>query len=83
MDKYFKIENLINEQKKKKEKILEIFQSVLGFSPKIEIVFGTINSEKIKIKIIDKSSVRFIVLQKKEEIVKSFNCEYPDTLVIN
>lgn len=83
MDKYSKIQDLIDEQRKKKEKILEIFESVLSFLPKLEIVFGTTDSEKIKIKIIDKSSVRFIVLHNKEKIIGCFEKTYEDKLIID
>jgi hypothetical protein len=82
LDKYSKIQSLIDEQKKKNQKLLECFETVLNFLPKMEIDFGKVGNEVIKIKIQDKSSVKFVVLQNQEKIKKEFKKYYSDILII-
>ncbi len=82
MDKYSKIQDLIDLQKKKKEILLQVFFDVLKFQPKLEVAFGKIGEDVIRVKIIDKSSVKFIVLQNKEKLVNGFNTKFKDLLIL-
>jgi hypothetical protein len=72
LDKYSKIQSLIDEQRVKCEKILEILENLfvselkLEKKPNVEINFTRDNLIKIQVK--DKSSVKFLVLKHKERI---------------
>ena len=83
LDKYSKIQDLIDQQKKKNEKLISCFETVLNFLPKMEINFGKVGNGVIKIKIKDKSSVKFVVLQNQEKIKEEFKKCYKDILIIN
>ena len=93
LDKYSRIQDIVNQQKAKYERILGIFEKMfvaeLGLSevPKIEVEFGKTDkhingkvSDNIKIKIVDKSSVKFVVIQSKEKLLKMFKQEFPNDL---
>lgn len=88
LDKYSKIQNLIDLQKQKKNKIVEIFENLfvvaLKFEkiPVIEIVFAHKNDNHITIKIKDKSSVKFVVLKYSDNIKNEFQKIYPQEVMI-
>jgi hypothetical protein len=98
MDKYFKIQKLVELQRERKENLEKVFESVLGFLPKFEIDFRfqnkfgfeniNIKNEDveflIKIKIMDKSSVKFVVNQNKQKILEEYSKIFAkDILIIN
>ena len=97
MDKYFKIQRLVEMQKERKEKLEEVLPTVLGFLPKFEIDFrlqekmslhtlgGVYDvSFVVKLKIQDKSSVKFVVNQKKQKILEEYSKIFvKDILVVN
>ena len=97
MDKYFKIQKLVELQKDRKEKLENAFQSSLGFLPILEIelkldskrnnlVDGNVSeiSFFVKAKVKDKSSIKFIVKQNKEKILESYSKIFPnDILIVN
>ncbi len=86
LDKYSKIQSLIDEQKVKCEKILEILENVfvgelkLEKKPNVEVNFAKDNLIKVQVK--DKSSVKFLVLKNKERICEEYNKFYPEILKI-
>ncbi len=87
MDKYFKIQKLVELQKERKEKLEKVLQEVLGFVPKFELDFRLqekinyknmgVESESVsfllKMKIQDKSSVKFVVNQNKQKISEEYS----------
>lgn len=90
MDKYFKIQKLVELQKERKEKLEKIFLEVLEFLPKFEVEFASqerVNYKSmsketlenpsisflVKVKIKDKSSVKFVVSQHKEKILEEYS----------
>jgi len=99
MDKYFKIQRLLELQKDRKASIEKVFVGVLGFLPKFEVECRledkrkdllklTIENEDIsflvKIKIKDKSSVNFVVNQNKTKILEEYSKIFiNDFLIIN
>jgi hypothetical protein len=98
MDKYFKIQKLVELQKERKEKVEEILLATLGFLPKFEIDFrleNKVNYENIaiknvnvpfvvKVKIKDKSSIKFVVNQNKQKILEGYSKIFvKDKLLIN
>lgn len=98
MDKYFKIQKLVELQKERKEKLEQVLRQSLGFLPKFEIDFRfqerfnykNMSSESVdvefvvKIKIKDRSSIRFVVQQNKQKILEEYSKIFAkDVLVIN
>jgi hypothetical protein len=97
MDKYFKIQKLVELQKDRKEKLESIFQDCLGFLPILETEFKLDTKRKslvdvdmneisflVKVKVKDKSSVKFVVNQNKEKITEAYSVIFPnDILIIN
>ncbi len=99
MDKYFKIQKLVELQKERKEKLEKVFLEVLEFLPKYEMDFRLedkrkdlgdlkIKSEEIsflvKIKIKDKSSIKFVVSRNKTKILEGYSKIFVnDFLIIN
>lgn len=88
LDKYFKFQKLVEAQKERKQKLDQVLQEVLGFLPKYEVEF--LNQDKlnyknldqeivflIKVKIKDKSSVKFVVLKNQEKISEGFQKFFP------
>ncbi len=95
MDKYFKIQKLLDLQKERKLAVEKSFLETLGFLPKIEIDFKlqekmnyeNISNNKeisflIKIKIKDKSSVKFVVNQNKQKILGCYSKIFPKDFLI-
>jgi NAD-specific glutamate dehydrogenase len=99
MDKYFTIQRLIEIQKERKEAVEKVFIDVLSFLPKFEIDFRLEDKRKdllklniknqgisflVKIKLKDKSSVKFVVNQNKQKILEEYSKIFvKDFLVIN
>lgn len=92
MDKYFKIQKVVEVQKERKEKLEQVFGYVLGFLPKYDLEF--INQNKLnyknmteefvfllKIKIKDRSSIKFIISQKKENILEEYSKIFPQDIL--
>ena len=96
MDKYFKIQKLVDLQKERKEGVEKAFESVLKFLPKMEIDFRfqnklsyknlNIESEDVdflvKLKLKDKSSMKFVVNQNKEKILEEYSKIFPEDILI-
>jgi hypothetical protein len=96
MDKYSKIQKLVELQKERSQKLKEIFQKVLGLEPGFEVDFvlyeklnykklETINLKPgflVKLKVKDKSSVKFVVLNKKEKILEEYSNVFPDDCLV-
>lgn len=97
MDKYFKIQKLVEMQKERKERIEKIFVEIFGFLPKFELAFQSTekisyknitDEEKIffnvKMKVRDKSSVKFAVVANKQKIVDVYRQSFVgDSLIIS
>ena len=87
LDKYSKIQDLIDEQKKKCEKILEVFEDFfckgvgsdlkMSKRPNLEINFPNKNGVVIKINVKDKSSIKFLVLKNQDKICKELKKHFP------
>jgi hypothetical protein len=78
-----KIQEMIDVQRGKKQKILEIFESMFGTNDlyKLEIDFGKDNVVKVKVK--TKSSMKFVIQKNIDKIVEEYNkCYVQDILKI-
>lgn len=97
MDKYFKIQRLVEMQKERKEAVEKVFLEVLGFVPKFEIDFkleGKMDSYTalgmseadfvVRVQVKDKSSVKFVVDQNKQKILEMYSKIFAmDILLLN
>jgi hypothetical protein len=78
LDKYTRIEALLNGQRKIKDDLENIFLNFFTLPVKMEIEFAHKNDKHIKLKIKDKSSIRAVVMQKKQEVTQEFQKKYPE-----
>lgn len=85
VDKYSRIESILKKQQEKKDKILEIFEKIfntgLGLTEKIKINISFEKNDLIKVKILENSSIRFVVLKEKEKISEEFQRFFPDNTI--
>lgn len=77
MENLQRFQELVNSQKERKEKIESILENYN--KPKFEIDFRKDNVIYLKIR--DKSSVKFSVLQNKERIITEYNSLFPQDIL--
>ncbi len=77
MENLQRFQELVNSQKERKEKIESILENY--HKPKFEIDFRKDNVIYLKIR--DKSSVKFSVLQNKERIITEYNSLFPQDIL--
>jgi hypothetical protein len=96
MDKYFKIQKLVDLQKERKDGVEKVFESVLKFLSKMEIDFRFQNKLSyknleiesvdvdflVKVKLKDRSSVKFIVKQNQQKIIEEYSKLFPKDILI-
>lgn len=90
LDKYHKIQDLIDRQKKKKQYLESIFENIFNIDLKMpekikyDVIFGTESNgdSEIKVKIKDKSSVKFLIEKHKQKIIDVYLGEFPKDIII-
>jgi hypothetical protein len=82
MDKYSRIQGIIEQQQKEKQKILDVFKDKFPNIDlnKIKIIF--VKDEGVKIKILERSSLKFSIMQQKENILAVLQGYFPDKYII-
>lgn len=89
LNKYSRIQDLIDRQKEKKQYLEEVFLNIfnteltLPEKVKYEVVFGTEqngNSE-VKVKIKDRSSVKFVVEKNKQRVIDKYLEKYSKDVI--